>query len=334
MGSRARVALLIASCMGLASPLLAQSAADKETARSLMDQGLELREQKNYKAALERLEAADQIMHVPTTALEVARTQEALGLLVECRDTLARITSSIPSPREPQQFKDARKAAQTLDDSLEARVPALTVRVTGAPAGTTPSLSIDNVAVPSAVIGLPRRLNAGHHVMIATTSTSEGREEIDIKEGERKDITITLALVSHPTTSTPPVPITVAPQPVTPIAPVEGHRSYLVPAIAFTVGGAGLAMGGVTGLLMLSKQSDLTASCPNRVCGPSKYGELDTANLFATLSTVGFIVGGIGVAVGVVALLVGKPSAPEPAPAAARVVPWIGPGTAGLSGSF
>jgi len=318
--------------MGLTAPALAQSAADKETARSLMDQGLELREKKDYKAALARLEAADQIMHVPTTALEVARTQEALGLLVECRDTLARIVSSIPSPREPQQFKDARKAAQTLDDSLEARVPALTVRVSGAPAGTTPSLSIDNVAVPSAVIGLPRRLNAGHHVMIATTSTSEGREELDISEGERKEITITLAPVAHATPVTPE-PVT-APQPVTPVAPVEGHRSYLVPAIAFTVGGAGLVMGGVTGLLLLSKQSDLTASCPNRVCGPSKYGELDSANLFATLSTVGFIVGGVGVAVGVVALLIGKPASPEPAPAAAHVVPWIGPSGAGLSGSF
>jgi hypothetical protein len=333
MGSRLMLVLAASGVVALASPAFAQSAADKETARSLMDQGLELRDKKDYKAALERLEAADQIMHVPTTALEVARTQEALGLLVECRDTLARVISSIPSPREPQQFKDARKAAQALDDSLEARVPALTIRVSGAPAGTTPSLVIDSVAVPSAVIGLPRRLNAGHHVLVATTSNSEGREELDINEGEKKEVTITLAPVAHPTPP-PPEPVAPTPQPAAPTAPVEGHRSYLLPAIAFGVGGAGLVIGGVTGLLMLSKQSDLTASCPNRVCGPSRYGDLDTANMFATISTVSFIVGGVGVAVGVIALLVGKPSAPEPAPATARVVPWVGPGSAGLSGSF
>jgi hypothetical protein len=326
-----RLALLtLASCMSVATGALAQSAADKETARSLMDQGLDLREHKDLKAALARLVAADEIMHVPTTAIEVARTQEMLGLLVECRDTLARIITSIPSPREPPQFREARANAQALDASLESRVPAVTVTVSGAAADTPLSLSVDGVAVPAAVIGLPRRLNPGHHVMVASTRTSEGREEVDVVEGEKKDVKIILAPVAtRPAAPTTPEVALAEPPPPAP----EAHRSYVLPAISFSVGGAGLVVGAVTGLLMLSKQSDLSTTCPNHVCGPSRYGDLDSANALATTSTVAFVVGGVGVVVGVVALLVGKPSATT-APARAAVQPWIGAGTAGVRGSF
>ncbi len=329
MASRSSLAVLVvASCAALASPALAQSAADKETARSLMDQGLELREHKDFKGALARLDAADQIMHVPTTALEVARTQEMLGLLVEARDTLARILTAIPTPHEPAQFRAARASAQKLDDALEGRVPAVTVTVSGVAAGATPSLSVDNVAVPAAVIGLPRRLNPGHHVMVATTSTAEGREEIDIREGEKKEVTIVLA----PVTKTPNAPQVDLPPPQAPTPP-EAHRSYLLPGVAFGVGGAALIVSGVTGVLMLAKQSDLSNTCPNHVCAPSKYSDLDAANTLATISTVGFIVGGVGVAVGVIALLVGKPSVAQ-TQTQATVQPWIGAGAAGVRGTF
>jgi hypothetical protein len=200
------------------------------------------------------------------------------------------------------------------------------VTVSGAPQGAAVTLSVDGVAVPSAVIGLPRRLNAGHHVMIASTSTSEGRAELDIGEGEKKDVSIVLAKIAQPTV-TEPKPTEEPPPP-----PPETHRSYALPIVFFSVGGVGLIAGGVTGVLMLSKQSSLSNSCPNHVCGPAQYGDLDTANMLATTSTVAFIVGGVGVAAGIVALLVGKPSAP--APTQASVEPWFGLGSAGVRGTF
>ncbi len=312
--------------LAIAAPASAQSAADKETARSLMDQGNDLRDKGNLKDALSRFEAANQIMHVPTTALEVARTQVALGLLVEARDTLAQIISSVPAPREPVQFRDARAEAQKLDSSLEARVPTVTVAVSGAREGATVSLSVDGVAVPAAVIGLPRRINPGHHVMVATTSSSEGRAEVDLQEGEKKDVSITLATVAKPQTTE----TTTEEQPPAP-AP-EPHRSYVLPIVLFSIGGASLIAGGVTGALMLGQQSSLSTSCPNHICPPSQYGTLDSANTLAMISTVTFIAGGVGVAAGIVALIVGKPSAA--APSQASITPWVGVGSAGVRGTF
>ncbi len=327
MGSRfGAMGLGLAGCLAFAAPASAQSAADKETARTLMDQGNDLRDHGDLKGALTRFVGANQIMHVPTTALEVAKTQVALGQLVEARDTLAQIISSVPSPREPQQFREARAEAQTLDASLEARVPTVTVSVSGAKNGATPSLSIDDVAVPAAVIGLPRRLDPGHHVMVATTSTQEGRAEIDVAEGEKKDVTITLATVAKPVAVAPKAPEEEPPP------PPEVHRSYALPITFFSIGGASLIAGAITGALMLSQESNLATTCPGHVCPPSQYGALDGANTLATISTVTFIVGGVGVAAGIVTLLVGKPSAPQPSQA--KIEPWIGLGSAGVRGTF
>ncbi len=328
MGSRFRASALgLAGVLAIAAPASAQSAADKETARTLMDQGNEARDKGDLKGALSRFEAANQIMHVPTTALEVARTQALLGLLVEARDSLAQIISSAPTPREPAQFREARAQAQTLDASLEARVPAVTVTVNGAKDGATVSLSVDGVAVPSAVIGLPRRLNPGHHVMVATTSSQEGRAEIDVAEGEKKDVAISLATVAKPTTIvTPPTEEQPPPAP-------ESHRSYALPIVLFSIGGASLIAGGITGAMMLAQQSNLATTCPSHVCPPSQYGNLDSANTLATISTITFIVGGVSVAAGIVTLLLGKPSAPAAAQQA-KIEPWIGLGSAGVRGTF
>src|SRR5260221_5508152 len=77
------------------------SAAEKETARSLMKAGRASRDKGDHKAALESFKAADAIMKVPTTGLEVGREQVALGLLVEARDTFLKIVRIPVEPKEP-----------------------------------------------------------------------------------------------------------------------------------------------------------------------------------------------------------------------------------------
>jgi hypothetical protein len=51
------------------------------------------------------------------------------------------------------------------------------------------------------------------------------------------------------------------------------------------------------------------------------------------VSTVGFIVAGVGAAVGVVGLFVHPSSSPAPQQTGS-ISPWIGPGMAGASGTF
>ena len=71
-------AFVIASVVGavLAPSRAARAeptAADRETARALMQDGRDLRDQGDKSSALARFRAADDIMHVPSTAIRVAK---------------------------------------------------------------------------------------------------------------------------------------------------------------------------------------------------------------------------------------------------------------------
>lgn len=312
--------------MTLATSALADpTPQEKETARNLMDEGRELRDdKKDLKAALQRFMGADQIMKVPTTGFEVASTQAQLGQLVEARETLARVISSQPKPGEPPQFKEARSKAQALDDSLAGRIATLVVSLNHAPPGVT--VMIDGVSFPQSLIGLPARANPGHHVIIANAKTEEGRQEIDVREGERKEITIDLVSrgVDHEAIT-----------PETPVAKETSHGGGGARTAGFVllgVGGAALVTGGITGVLTFTTQSDLAQKCPNHICGPESHDELSMANTLGLVSTISFIAGGVLATAGIIMVIVGKPSAAKEEHA--RVVPWIGPGSAGLVGTF
>jgi len=98
---------------------------------------------------------------------------------------------------------------------------------------------------------------------------------------------------------------------------------------------AGLAVGGVTGALTLSKAGDVKTQCANGICDPSAKPDLDSASSLATISTIGFAVAGAGAVCGVVGLLLPRTHAetalqsPE-----RRTSVWIGPGSMGVRGSF
>ena len=83
-------------------------------------------------AALKAFRAADSIMHVPTTAIEVAKTEALAGLLLEARDHALTLARSKAQPGEPGPFADARTAAQQLANELDVRIPSVRFTLTGA----------------------------------------------------------------------------------------------------------------------------------------------------------------------------------------------------------
>ncbi|HEX8795126.1 MAG TPA: hypothetical protein VF765_29465 [Polyangiaceae bacterium] len=352
-------AMLAVSSSALASE---PSAADKETARGLMAEGRADRDKNDLKGALKAFAGADAIMHVPTTGLELARAQAAVGQLVEARDTALRVTRSPSSPGEPAPFKAARDAASALNDQLEARIPSLTVNVKNVPSGMTATLTIDGVDLPSEVIGQPRKLDPGHHVVEAKAGTAYGKQEVDVAEKDSKEVSIELpaqsvAPAAGGATDTGATD-TSQQQPEQPAEP-EGGRSGGSKVMIF--GGFGLAAvgaiaGTVTGLMSMSQTSSIknSSACSGNVCNSSKDGDISSAKTLATVSTISFIAGGVGLTVGVIGLFVGggsssgEPASTAPAqtpsdtPASdeqssrlhVHVTPWIGLGSAGLSGTF
>ena len=73
------------------APAVAQSAADKATARQLAVQGIKVYEDGKYSEALDKLERAQTLYDAPVHLLYIARCQHKLGMLVESAETYRRM---------------------------------------------------------------------------------------------------------------------------------------------------------------------------------------------------------------------------------------------------
>jgi hypothetical protein len=92
-------------------------------------------------------------------------------------------------------------------------------------------------------------------------------------------------------------------------------------------------VGGVAtaaGILVLAKRGQLDDSnnCKGTVCTGAERDRLDSYNQMRTMSTIGFVVGAVGIGVGTTLLLT------APKPREAGVSAWLGIGSVGVTGSF
>jgi hypothetical protein len=296
-----------------------------------MAQAREQRDKGDLAGALKNFQAADTIMHVPTTAYEVARTQVALGLLIEARETLAATLRMPASPSDPPPFAAARKNAETLDDEIVKRIPSLLVNVSMPDPGATLTITIDDLPIGAILTGVPRKLNPGHHVVVARAGGAQATAAVDLAAGDTKTVELVLNR---------PAPVAAVVPVVEPAPSSTTSSSSGLPVLAYVglgVGAAGLAAGTITGLLSIGKKGDLETTCPGGACPRSAEGDLDSARTLATVSNVSFVVAGVGAAVAVIAILTSRSESAPPASAARTtrtIRPYGGLGGGGIRGSF
>lgn len=274
----------------------AQTEEARDQARALMDQGDELVDKKLLAEALAAYQKAHAIMGVPTTGIEVARMLASLGRLVEARRQSSEVAKLPVAPDEPTAFADARREAEELDRSLEARLPRLTVEVA---AGVR--IYIDGVEVPDFRSGEPFAIDPGTHVVEARVNDKSASQRVQIVEGDRKSIKLRLEEPVRPRRALPP---TVEPKQPASTPPSSSNTQVTLGWVAIAIGGAGMVFGGVTGGLALAEKGDLDDSgCVNQRCPPAKQDDVDRYNTLRTLSGVGLISGAVLTTAGV--LLVG-----------------------------
>lgn len=331
--------LLFASAASAKDPSLV-SPSDKAAARDAMDRGDEHFKAGDNEKALGEYKKADAIMGVPSTGVLVGKAYEALGKWVEAYDVYLAVGryQHTPGKKMPDAFVAAQGTAAERAEALDAKMPTLKIVLTELEGGLKPRIEINGEVINPAA--LTRRVNPGP---IAIHASAEGylksTESVTVAEKETKTVTITLqkdpnyvgAATPPPTPDPTPAP-TPTPTPTPPGGDQTGDGGgTLVPAIiAFSVGGAGLILGGVFGGLTFGKKSELEEACPEETaCNDQDL--IDSANTFANVSNAGFIVGGVGVVAGVILLVtLGFDDEPE----AAAVMPILGPGTVGVTGRF
>jgi hypothetical protein len=316
---RALLALAIAAAATGAAPKARAQASeqDRAQARELARDGFAALDAKDWAKAEDLFRRADALFHAPTLLVGMARAEAQLGKLVEAWNAYHRvITEGVPPGANATLVQAVDNAKKEIAD-VEAREGHVTLDVSGAP---HPAVTVDGVAIDAAAFGRVLPLNPGEHLV---HGTADGSLPVDTKFTVAEGGLTTLPV--HFTPSAPQAPSVPASAP-------SGRRNHVPAFVAFGVGGAGLIVGAVGGGIAAGKHGDLKRSpCASGRCAdPSSFNStLGAYHSVATLSTVGFIVAGVGAAAGVTLWFVG-PRVKEDA----QVGVSFGVGSVGVIGRF
>ena len=198
----------------------------------------------------------------------------------------------------------------------------------------------DGAAVNSATLGVKRSADPGSHVLHAVADGYLAADlKVDVPAGGSVDAPLSLQKAA----AAPAGADAVSPAPANPAgatapaadqALAAGGARMPWPWVAFGVGGVGLGVGVVTGVLALGKHSDLASKCGGGTCGPAQYSDVDSYNTLGLVSTIGFVVAGVGAAAGVTLLILQPKGDSAPPATGLRITPVVGPGSLGAVGSF
>ncbi len=315
----------------LASTASGQTPEEREGARTAANEGREAFEAGDYEQAIARFERANELIRAPTHTLYLARSHEKLGLLVLARELYREIEREQLAPDAPPPFLQAQQDARDELAALEKRIPRITVEVHG-PGEEGAKVTMNDDVVPLELVGIARPVDPGTYRFRATSRDGNARPvSVTLKEGENKTVTLELRSLNEPADPEPAVPVT---------PETSGMHGMTIGGIASLGAGAiALGLGAYFSKQKGDRKSDadtLFNACNPRVCTNEERIRIDDMDGEAASNgnkaTAGFIAGGVLVAGGVTLLLLAPSS--QDTSSASSLRPWVGIGSAGLSGTF
>lgn len=339
--------LILATTLGsgfIAPAAFAQDQPQAENvaaARSLGLQGIKLADAGDCKGAIEKLSRAESLYHAPSILGRLGECQVNVGQIVVGTENLNRVVREELAPNAPKAFRDAQTRAKGVLNAALPKIAHLTVKID--PPDAKPQVTVGGTTIPAALLGVERPTDPGtHEVVVTAPGYLDQKSTVTLSEGASQEVALKLqkdpnAVAAAPPPSPPPAIVAVPPP--APTSDTSPKKNNTLAYVALGVGGAGLLVGGVTGFLALGKKSDLDG-CQDKRCPSSQEDTLDSAKSMATVSTVGFAVGFVGVGAGIVLLLTGnssasaQSSAPKLAQQGVKVHPFFGGTSAGVNGTF
>lgn len=333
----ASIALAVVLCATNAAAQDEPNAADVSAARGLGQEGVKLADAGNCEEAIEKLTRAEKLFHAPTTLAKLGECQVKVGKIVIGTENLNRVSREALPANAPQAFRDAQDRAKQVLAEAKPKIAKLKIAV-AAPADAKMTVTIDGENIPLANLNTNRPVDPGEHVIEVTApGFLKSTGKVRLPEGGIDSIALTL----EPDPNAPKTPVVVAPVGGTDTQPTPPPGDRTTPGrdktaayVTLGIGGAGIVVGTIFGLVAIGKKGDLNDACPNKVCpSAAQQDTIDSGKTMGTVSTVGFIVGGLGLAVGTVLLFTGG-SSPAKADLKPKVQPTIGAGQVGLAGTF
>jgi len=304
----------------LARPTLAHaepSAGDLATARTALKEGLALREKGDLLGALGRFTTAFDLVQTPVTGFELGKTHLLMGHVMQAHEMFQKIGRIPPALEESERSAAARAEAIRLSGDLEPRIPTLRIRVK-LPPDATATVRIDDDAIVTTGAVTPRAVDPGKHVVVARAGDGpEQRVTIELAEGETKDVEL-------------------APQWIPPKAP-EGDKQvvYLrqtnpLVFVGFIASSVTLTVTGVSAVLAVNAASRARDGCGKDYC--PQFVRDDDITIMRTW--VGATIIGAGATLVFFTLGVVSISKPTTERVVSSVKPYVGPGSAGVVGTF
>ena len=306
----------------------------------------------DYEKARDLFQRAYQLHPAPTLPLWEARALVKLGRLVEAEERYAEAARYELQPDDPDLFRSAVEESVAEVDKLRKRIPKVKIVINGLPPND-PALEvkIDARRINPALIGIGAPVDPGDRVITAEVHGKEqAKVTISLKERDRKQVALDVsdggadASTAEDTPAAKPqegdttgsLAFTESSGPSTspPEKDESGGGSVQTTLGSFTLalGVAGIGTGLVAGLIAVNKNQTLRDHCTDGACPPEYHSDLESFRTARTISTVGYVVGAVGVVAGAV-LLWTAPSEPKDYASNSLGV-WLGPGQAGIIGKF
>jgi len=346
------VAFVLALSCSWAASALAQTDDEKITARSLGQEGQAALDKGDAKTAEDRFHRAVMIFDSakapvpPTLLVGYARGAAKSGHYIAAEEAYNRLIRAGLPPGAPAPFVKALEDAKREIESVTPHIARVTINVTGC---ESPSVTLDGATVPSMILGIKKPVDPGtHEVKASAAGCKAATATFTVEDGKEATSSITLekeATTNVAPTGTGNTNTTTNPNTTTSTststststtsdtASSGGNGLKIAGFVALGIGGAGLIMGGITGGLALGDHGTLANECgaDGKSCPSTAKSTIDDYHLMGTLSTVGFVVGGVGVAAGIVMLVL----APSPKKQnMGWIQPYIGLGSVGAYGQF
>lgn len=279
---------------------------DSAAADALFEQGRKAADAGDFVTACQKFYESNRLDPAPGTVLNIADCEEKQGHVATAWTRFEEARQRLPESDERAGI--ARQRAQ----QLKPRIPLLTVRLVAPPAGAR--VLRDGIELGAASLDTPLPVDPGpHEIVVEAPGRARGSLRFSLAERETKTVEVRAGAEAEQRKRLPPPP---------------SNSSSTLGWILGGVGVVGLGVGTVTGLMVLGKKSTADDHCPGKRCDQTGVDAAEDGRALSPVSTVGFIVGALGLATGAYLLL----SSDEKAPSAVAVAPtpygggvaWLG----------
>ncbi len=295
----------------------APTAENMAMARESLKDGMAQRDAGDAAGALPKLHLAYVLVATPVTGYELGKTYMTLGRLLSAREAFISVARMPRTIEESDRSENARRESERLANELEPHIPKLHIHVT-LPPGAVATVSVDGAALLDEAVMAPHSVNPGVHDVTAKAGDGEPvSTKVEVHADETKDVTL--------------APKWVAPKPPPTLARPYYVRSSPNPLlyVGVVAGVVGTVVGTTTLILSITEQSAGLAECGANYCPHSTRNHFEAQAGYAVTALVagGLVVAGVGTSLWAV-------FNPKTDKVYTGIQPIIGPGIAGLRGTF